>query len=307
MGCDFPLTAYRSQEWNPGTKRYGITFNPIRALNSTNPFNVPCGRCAGCRLERSRQWAVRCMHEAQLHQENCFITLTFSNEHLPIDYSVNVRDLQLFMKKLRKQQHPKTIRFLASGEYGDTNLRPHYHLVIFGHDYQDKVHYETTPRGDRLYVSKSLSQIWPYGLSTIGNLTFESAAYTARYAMKKLTGELAETGYLREHPLHHFICRVRPEFLVMSRGGRDGQGGIGSGWYEKFGQEAFQHDSVIVRGKEQLPPRFYLNKLPEEEKKAITVRRTIKAKANPRARGYTAETARAEVRDARISTLTRKL
>lgn len=302
MGCDFPLTAYRSREFNPETKRYGMTFNPLKALNSTNSINVPCGRCVGCRLERSRQWAVRCMHEASLHDRNCFITLTYSDQHLPVDYSVHQRDLQLFIKRLRKQCEPNKIRFFACGEYGEQTLRPHYHALIFGHDPNDKTLYETTSRGDRLYICKSLQQLWPFGLVIVGSLTYQSAAYTARYAMKKISGPMADAHYLREHPLHHFICRVRQEFLLMSR-----RPGLGHGWFNKHGKETFTHDSVIVEGYEAQPPRYYFQQLSEEDQAKITTKRSMAAKKNQRPRTYNAEMGHAEVRDAKISTLKRKL
>lgn len=279
-----------------------MTFNPMRSLNSTNPISIPCGRCTGCKLERSRQWAVRCMHEASLHQENCFITLTYSNDHLPVDYSVHPRDLQLFFKRLRKQLFPTKIRFFACGEYGETNLRPHYHALIFGHSPQDKTLYETTPRGDRLYLSKSLQKSWPFGLVMVGALTFESAAYTARYAMKKQTGPQAETYYLRQHPLHGFICRVRPEFLNMSR-----RPGIGAEWINKYRPEVFPSDSVLVRERLVKPPRYYLNQLTEEEKQAISRQRRKDGLINKGERNNRRRAAKAEVRDARISTLQRKL
>lgn len=309
MGCDYPIAAYRSREWNPETRRYGLTFNPMKALNSTRSIRVPCGKCTGCRLERSRQWAVRCMHEASLHDQNCFVTLTYSDEHLPVDYSVHPRDLQLFLKRLRKQvytQFAKTIKFYACGEYGEQTLRPHYHLLIFGHDPHDKKHLETTSRGDRLYLSKSLQQAWPFGRAIIGNLTYQSAAYTARYTMKKVSGPPAADHYLRVHPLHGFICRVRPEFPLMSRGGRTGKG-LGYGWFEKHGRETFVHDSVIIEGKEAQPPRYYFQQLTEEDKERITKKRTVAATRNQRPRTFNAETAHAETRDARISQLKRKL
>ncbi|QCQ84872.1 replication initiator protein [Blackfly microvirus SF02] len=302
MGCDYPITAYRSREFNPETKRYGMTFNPLKALNSTHSIRVPCGKCTGCRLERSRQWAVRSMHEASLHERNCFITLTYSDEHLPVDYSVHERDWQLFMKRLRKQAFPQLIRFLACGEYGEKFLRPHYHALIFGFDPDDKILFETSPRGDKLYLSKMLQASWPFGLVTVGSLTYQSASYTARYAMKKISGPQADTHYLRQHPLHGFICRVRPEFLLMSR-----RPGLGQGWFEKYGQETFTHDSVIIDGREAQPPRFYFQQLTEEDQQRITRHRTIAASANKRDRTYNAETAHAVTRDAKISTLKRKL
>lgn len=302
MGCDYPVSAYRSREFNPETKRYGLTFNPLKALNSTHSIRVPCGKCTGCRLERSRQWSVRCMHEASLHERNCFLTLTYADQYLPVDYSVHERDFQLFMKRLRKHAFPDLIRFFACGEYGERSLRPHYHALIFNYDPTDKVLFETSPRGDKLYLSKTLQELWTFGMVTVGSLTYQSASYTARYAMKKISGPPAAEHYLRTHPLHGFICRVRPEFLLMSR-----KPGLGQGWFEKHGKEAFTHDSVIIDGREAQPPRFYFQQLPEEDQLAITRRRTKAASKNLRPRTYNAETAHAETRDAKISTLKRKL
>lgn len=303
MGCDYPITAYRSQEWNPETKRYGLTFNPMRALNSSHSIRVPCGKCTGCRLERSRQWAVRCMHEASLHDRNCFLTLTYADQHLPVDYSIHERDFQLFMKRLRKHCEPNKIRFFACGEYGEQSLRPHYHALIFGFDPSDKVLFETTPQGHKLYLSKTLQGIWQnWGMITIGELTYQTASYTARYAMKKINGPLASEHYLRVHPLHGFVCRVRPEFLLMSR-----RPGLGQGWFQKFGLETFTHDSVIIEGREAQPPRYYFQQLTEEQKQTISTKRALAARKNLRPRTYNAETAHASVRDAKISTLKRKL
>ncbi|QCQ84859.1 replication initiator protein [Blackfly microvirus SF02] len=307
MGCDFPITAYRSREFNPETKRYGMTFNPLKALNSTNSIRVPCGKCQGCRLERSRQWAVRCTHEASLHDQNCFITLTYADPHLPIDYSVHTRDFQLFMKRLRKHAYPKLVRFFACGEYGDQNLRPHYHALLFGFDFEHKVVFETTGQGHKLYLSKDAQALWPFGMVTVGELSYQSASYTARYAMKKISGPMAETHYVRQHPLHGFFCRVQPEFLLMSRGGRDGSGGIGQAWIKKHGPEVFTHDSVIIQGREAQPPRYYFKQLSEEDQHRITTKRQIAAKRNLRPRTFNAEMAHAETRDAKISTLKRKL
>ena len=118
---------------------------------------VPCGRCTSCRLEHSRQWAVRCMHEAQMHEGNSFITLTYAPEHLHEDYSVHKKELQKFFKRLRKNTGIK-LRYFACGEYGDENRRPHYHAIIFGYDFPDKQLYTKTRTGDLLYRSPLLEK-----------------------------------------------------------------------------------------------------------------------------------------------------
>lgn len=238
-----------------------------------------------------------------MHPENCWLTLTYSREHLPVDYSVHPRVMQLFFKKLRKSLYPKTVRFYLGAEYGDQNLRPHYHVILFNHDFNDKIFYEQTSQGHTLYTSKTLSKIWSYGLATLGAVTFQTAAYTARYTTKKQTGPQASGFYLRQHPDHGFICRVRPEFSLMSR-----RPGIGASWIAKFKDDTYPSDTVISNEREARPPRFYDQQLSEEELHKIQLKRKLDAKQRPtRPRTYNAEMGHAEVRDARISTLKRKL
>ena len=192
MPCYHPLKGYKSKERNKSGKR-SIVFNIKEGLYDQH-VTVPCGQCIGCRLERSRQWAIRCSHEAQMHEKNCFITLTFSDEHLPEDRSVDVRHFQLFMKRLRKR-YGDGIRFFHCGEYGDHFGRPHYHACIFNHDFEDKKIWKQSGSGEIIYRSASLEELWPYGYSSVGEVTFESAAYVARYITKKVTGDPAQEHY----------------------------------------------------------------------------------------------------------------
>lgn len=231
------------------TGKRGITFN--RDLSHTGvPLKIPCGQCAGCRLEKSRQWAMRCLHEKRLHNRNCFATLTYDNEHLPPGGTLVKRDLQLFMKRLRKAKHDG-IRFYACGEYGDINKRPHYHVLLFNLDFDDKRQVGTNRRGDRYYDSNELRNLWSMGHVLLGDVTFDSAAYVARYVMKKITGDKADAHYTVMDQHGELISRL-PEFTVMSR-----RPGIGTGWFEKYGTETYNHDNCIVNGKPVRPPRFY--------------------------------------------------
>ncbi|WNK12409.1 MAG: replication initiator protein [Microvirus sp.] len=269
MPCYTPLTAYRT----PHGSDSAITFNANKALNRDNPLSLPCGRCTGCRLERSRQWAVRCMHEAQLHQNNCFITLTFNKESLPTDYSVDVRHLQLFYKRFRKSLPNTKIRYFACGEYGEENLRPHYHSVVFNYDFPDKKFYKFTPQKNILYTSQLLTNLWQQGHCTTAAVTFQSAAYTARYNMESINGEHADAYYTRQHPDNKTFNRVKPEFIVMSR-----RPGIGATWLERFQSDVYPSDEVIVNGHATKPPRFYDQQLTEEELEKIKRRRAIVAR-----------------------------
>lgn len=255
------MKAFRSRERGASGK-YGITFNATKSLIEGSSFLLPCGGCIGCKIDRSRDWAMRCSHEAQMHDDNMFVTLTYADEHLPPDYGLHTRTVQLFMKRLRKAIEPIKIRFLATGEYTDPPMqRPHYHLLIFGYMFPDvKLH--SSRRGNKLYTSKSLEEIWGFGFITIGNVNYQSAGYVARYSMKKLNGDADNvvSHYDRVHPITGRINQVKREFMLSSR-----RPGIGSTWFDKYKSDAFPSDFIIVDGKKHSVPDFYLRKLKEEE------------------------------------------
>lgn len=248
MTCFSPLKGYHSKVIGESGKR-GITFNRGASYSGV-PINIPCGQCVGCRLERSRQWAMRCVHEKRMHADNCFVTLTYDNDHLPGFGTLVKRDLQLFMKRLRKEKGDG-IRFYACGEYGDINKRPHYHVILFNLDFNDKKEIGRNRRGDRYYNSDDLRRIWGLGNVLLGDVTFDSCAYVARYVMKKITGEASGAHYDVVDG-DGVVYRRLPEFTVMSR-----RPGIGAGWFAKYGEHAYQHDSVIINGRLCRPPRFY--------------------------------------------------
>ncbi len=215
---------------------------------------LPCGQCIGCRLEYSRQWAIRCVHESQMHEKNSFITLTYANENLPQHGSLSKRHLQLFIKRLRAELSQKKIyiRFFACGEYGEKLHRPHYHLCIFNYDFPDKRLHQESTTGHNLYTSAELQKIWGYGFSTVGSLTFETAAYTARYIMKKITGPPAEDHYEFIHPETGEIKKLTSEFSSMSK-----IPGLGNSWYQKFKNDVYPSDQIIMNQKIMRPPRYY--------------------------------------------------
>nr|WAE43908.1 MAG: replication initiator protein [Microviridae sp.] len=253
MPCYFPIQGYRSKFISKKGKRKLVFSNKDAFWPDLfyNQLTVSCGQCIGCRLERSRQWALRCMHESSLYQDNCFITLTYSNDYLPEDGSLNVRHFQLFMKRLRKK-YGEGIRFFHCGEYGDKYKRPHYHAILFNHDFTDKVFWQDR-NGQKLYRSKSLEELWPFGHSSVGSATFESAAYVARYIMKKVNGDAALSHYSDiDYDTGEVLSQVKPEYVTMSR-----RPGIGRAWYDKFKDDVYPRDEVVVRGKQMRPPKFY--------------------------------------------------
>lgn len=245
MPCYHPLSAYQCADGS-------IVFYESKRHDTVKSLSLPCGQCVGCRLERSRQWAIRCMHEAQMHTENCFITLTYDDDHLPSDRSLHYRDFQLFIKRLRKRYPGRRIRYYMAGEYGENFGRPHWHACIFGFDFHDKKLWKRTSANSLLYRSQDLELLWPFGYSSIGDVTFESAAYVARYIMKKVTGKNASKHYEEIDPDTGEITNRTPEFTKMSL-----KPGIGYEWYKQYTADVYPHDYVVVRGKKVKPPKYY--------------------------------------------------
>ena len=224
--------------------KIGDKFRFVGAVNGTsqakrkylydttgNFIILPCGQCIACRLNKSRDWATRCVLEAKMHEQNCFITLTYSEENCPPDMSLQKRDFTNFIKRLRFNTGKK-IRYYAAGEYGDLYSRPHYHACIFGWKPDDLVLY-TVRNGVNLYLSETLLKAWQYqGYVTVGDVTFESAAYVARYVTKKITGDRAEEHY----------CGRQPEYTVMSR-----RPGIGAKFFERYSTDIYGKDFLVIR------------------------------------------------------------
>jgi hypothetical protein len=208
-------------------------------------------------------------HEASQHDENSFVTLTYADQHLPMDGSLSVRAVQLFFKRLRKSLAGRPVRYYACGEYGETNGRPHYHVILFGYQFPDLVAWRRSPTGHYLYRSEKLEKLWPFGHSEVGHVTHQSAGYCARYTLKKLTGEPAAAHYSRPHPLTGVVSNVIPEFGLMSR-----RPGIGSSWFDQFHSDAFPSDFVVIDGTKRPVPRFYKNKL--EDLAALEITRLRK-------------------------------
>lgn len=238
MPCYTPLQAYV----NPTEK----TLNGKKLIqfvdNQTEPLPLPCGQCIGCRLERSRQWAIRCIHEAQLHTNNCFVTLTIdSNQSVERQTTLVKRDVQLFIKRVRKKFSGKKILYFYCGEYGEKYSRPHYHVCFFNLDFDDKTLYSANS-GNPLYTSETLTKLWGKGHAIIGELTFESAAYTARYITKKITGPQADEYYSGR----------QPEYINMSL-----KPAIGLRWIEKFHTDVYPLDACILRGTKVRPAKYY--------------------------------------------------
>lgn len=240
------------------------------------------------------------MHESKLYDLNCFITLTYENETVPQDFSLNLRHWQLFMKRLRKSL-PQKLRFFACGEYGDENLRPHYHAIIFNHDFPDKILHSYNQQKDPIYTSDLLSNLWQLGHTTTQDVTFKSAAYVARYCTKKINGALAPDYYSRISPVDGNTYNVKPEFAVMSR-----RPGLGSAYVTQFKSDFYPSGYLVANGVKQSPPHFYISKLSEEEQQTLKRQRKHRSIYH-RENSMERKRARSAVLAGRISTLKRKL
>lgn len=251
-----------------------VTFNHHRK-DILRQLELPCGGCIGCRLERSRQWATRCMHEQQMHERSSYLTLTYNDEHLPEDGSLRHSDFQRFMKRLRKAAWqgkagmvaPAKVReldgrgnsclrqriaYYMGGEYGeDIGRRPHYHVCLFGIDFDDKL--KIGKRGKHwLYESQALNELWGMGYASVGALTWESAAYVARYVMKKVTGHQAYMHYEVMNTTTGELVQLKPEYNAMSK-----RPAIGHDWLLKYEKDVYPHGKTVMNGVQINAPRYY--------------------------------------------------
>lgn len=262
MSCLFPLQRARLKSGLVVSPNIDYPKDPQVAL-----FHVPCGQCGECRLSRARSWATRCVHEATLWQRSCFITLTYKDT--PSNNSLDPSDTRNFIRRFR-DQFKKPFKYFLVGEYGEKNDRPHYHALIFGHDFgysnrhhirdplSKKVEHEHltsfTPLHDTEAMScQELNDIWQLGHTSVGELTFDSAAYCAQYAMKKVTGSKAALHYGSRHP----------EFM------RTSQNAIGKQYALRYAEEIIRNNSTLSNGVEQPIPNYYL-KLYEKQNHDLT-------------------------------------
>lgn len=238
MPCYSPINAWYSKLENGKRK---IVFHEDESDKSylQAKLKLPCGKCIGCQLDKANHWAIRCMHEASMHDNNCFVTLTYNDNNLPPNGSLDKRDFILFMKKLRKFK--SNIRFFHCGEYGSKLNRPHHHVIIFNYDFPDKQLY-TIKNDNKIYTSRLLNSIWQHGFSTIGSVSLESASYVARYTTKKCYGEGAEKHYDGK----------QPEYITMSR-----KPGIGNNWIKKYSTDVYPSSEIINNGKRLTVPKYY--------------------------------------------------
>ncbi len=281
MACYAPLKGFKDPISG------GLTFNK---KGTSQTLEVACGQCLGCRVDHRIMWAIRIVHESYLHLDNfgnSWLTLTYRDPsectdqqyrdgyYIPADYSLRPTDVSKFIRSLRKRNQDHKIRYFYCGEYGDENQRPHYHVCLFNHTFNDQ-HLFSDEEGKQTYTSPSLDAVWPYGFSTVAELNFATASYTAGYCFKKITGKKANEHYLRcdEHGEAYWLL---PEYIRMSTG-RGKPSGIGAGFYEKFKTDIFPSDETPVpgHGVEKLVPRYYQDILKSEDPGTLELVRQLR-------------------------------
>lgn len=225
------------------------------------------------------------MHEKQCHDEAVFLTLTYAPEHLPRLGALRPEDHQHFLKRLRRrlvrewrdggEKGPKPkVRFFHCGEYGETGLRPHFHTILFGYGYPDRVPCGTGSSGEPLYGSSLLDSDWSrdgkcLGRARIGEVTRESCQYVAKYVTKKLVVskgssreayEAFQERYERVDPETGELVQVPPEYCTCSN-----RPGIGAEWFARFKGDAFPSDFLVMDGQKHPIPRYYEKLLERED------------------------------------------
>nr|CAI9750311.1 replication initiation protein [Gokushovirinae sp.] len=239
MSCYHPLRAYRRVGGrDPVTGKWPLTFKKSEGWLET-AIDIPCGTCVGCRMDYARGWALRCVHESKLHKDNCCITLTYDDDNLPDDGELDKRGMQNWLKILR--YHIGSFRYFGCGEYGKMGDRPHYHIILFGYDFPDK-RLITTHLGTKQYDSAMLRDIWHRGHISVGQVDFRTAAYIARYCLKKQKG-----GDNRHQQQEYILMSNRP--------------GIGADWVKQFSSDVFSAGRIVTTNGNYKVPKYYEGKL----------------------------------------------
>ena len=254
MACVKPLKGWRQPDGGFSFKSRGIG----------QLMRVPCGRCRGCRYDKSKEWALRCRHESLSHQASCFLTLTYDPDKRDRQnpYTLHPKHVSKFIQDTRNRFRPKKLKYFYSGEYGEEGPghHPHYHMILFGEDFaEDRT--EARELGGKLFKSETLSELWPFGFSSIGDVSLNSAAYVASYTTKKVSGERAAEYYSCVCPESGEVLQLRPEYARMSKG-------IGKEFVRKNAESIYEYDEVIFNEKPILPPRFYDKVLQQQDEKA---------------------------------------
>ena len=252
MACNNPRYAWRSRDRNPETGKYPLVFNEYgKDCDRPDAIEVPCyNYCMGCKITRANDWAVKAHCEMRYQgEQNCFmLNLSYSDKHLPKGRTLCERDVQLFLKRLRKHYSERKIRYLYCGEYGTRKGRPHYHMIIFGMriywEFCEFHHYSKGNRDYPMYVHHYIEKLWGKGETFVGRATYQSARYIAKYTTKAVYGPESEDVYRNKE---------RP-FIRASQ-----SPALGIPFLERWTSDVYPSDHVVIDGKEHKPPKSFDN------------------------------------------------
>jgi len=226
--------------------------------HSGRTVDIPCGQCIGCRIDRSSDWAARIVHETHSWEWSWFLTLTYSDEFLPADGSIQKREMVLFFKRLREAARKagllqgSNVRKFYNGEYGSSTQRPHYHAVVFGLSLNDLKLWRKNERGDQLWTSDFLESVWGKGRVIVGSVSLASAGYVAGYCLRDTLAKHSPYGFI--DPDTGELCERVPPFVGMSR-----NKGIGNQYFQQFGHQLEAGDFVVIDGSKRPTPKYYRN------------------------------------------------
>jgi len=275
MPCYYPKTAYRKEGGNSGP----IVFQ--RPTGHSGVYlKIPCGKCMGCLVNKSRMLSIRIIHEAKQHEHNWFGTVTYDDDHIPHGHNLSNRDHRLLHKYIRKARKPLKHRYVTAAEYGGTTSRPHYHPVLFGLELTDLETWHTNNRGDKFYRAHELEEVWKRGQILVSDLTITSARYVASHTEKtvKEAGNKYDANGKRRPYLAvnketgEITQRVWP-FMRYSN-----KPGIGKGWFDQWMGD-LRHGNMIVNGKKEPIPRYYLEQIKKADQELYDRLREKRLKA----------------------------
>lgn len=202
----------------------------------TDLYEVPCGKCADCRIKRTKQWSLRCLMEFGYHKKASFITLTYDEKFLPFNCGVPTlvpKHLTDFFKRLRKYFDDGTVKYFSCGEYGTKFKRPHYHAIVFGVGFED---------------IEIVRKCWKYGFISSLPVNPATCSYVAGYCQKKLFGDLGKIEYqYKVPPFQRSSINLGLQFLI-----------------DNF-NKILEDGSIKVFGHSYPIPRYFWNKFKDQE------------------------------------------
>lgn len=220
-----------------------MCYNPTQIYDKATgaSLTVSCRKCTECMQVRANEWALRGHFELMQHEKNCFITLTYENNPIRL----HKEHMQNFIKRLRKSIEPIKIKYFSCGEYGDKGLRPHYHIIIFGYDFDDMQYVRKSGSDIPIYESKELSKLWPHGIAIRQEANINTIRYSAKYSTK-----------LKENLPEHL--KKYPEFNTMSND-------LGIAEAQKKMETYLETDEIYINGFSYRIPDILLKKYAEQK------------------------------------------